>query len=84
MLFISTVVALAVPNFGRIASFLGCLNIGFSQCLPPLLHLRLRTSRLPPSPRKTFLTAVDVGLAILGFTTLVYFTVLTGRSLVEQ
>jgi len=81
LLVVSTAVALAVPNFGRIAGFLGCLNIAFAQCLPPLLHLRLRTAHLQQSPRKRLLEAIDVALTSTGVATLVYFTLLTGREL---
>ena len=81
LLLLSTLVALCIPNFGRIAGFLGCLNIVSSQLMPPLLHLRLRTLRFPASPRKLILLAVDLTLSLLGLCTLVYFTLLTGRSL---
>ena len=84
LLLVSTTAALFVPQFGRITGFLGCLNVAFAQCLPPLLHLRLRTAHLPPSPHQRLLVAVDFLLALLGLGTLAYFSALTGRALLGE
>ena len=69
----TTAIALAVPDFARIASVLGCLNIAFSQLLPPLLHLRLRSLRMAPGARRTAHVAADTVLVALGGGCLLYF-----------
>ena len=62
-----------MPDFARIASVLGCLNIAFSQLLPPLLHLRLRSLRMAPGARRTAHVAADTVLVALGGGCLLYF-----------
>mmetsp|Transcript_33892 Transcript_33892/g.89183 ORF Transcript_33892/g.89183 Transcript_33892/m.89183 type:complete len:187 (-) Transcript_33892:192-752(-) len=81
LLLLTTFLTLAVPNFESFAGFLGCLNIAFAQVLPPLVHLRLRSLRLPSGVGKWALVLVDTFMALLGLATLLYFSILTGSSL---
>mmetsp|Transcript_79833 Transcript_79833/g.239165 ORF Transcript_79833/g.239165 Transcript_79833/m.239165 type:complete len:118 (-) Transcript_79833:385-738(-) len=84
LLLLSTLIALLVPDFGRIASILGCVNLAGCQVLPPLVHLRLCSSRLEKSNKRTALITLDVMLVVIGVATLGYFTLLTARSVLND
>lgn len=87
----TTAVAVFVPNFGAMAGFLGCLNVTMAQLLPPLLHLKLISVRawhdatLPTDGgarwRRGAAVAGDAALLLLGGATLVFFSSLTGATL---
>ncbi|KAL1503470.1 hypothetical protein AB1Y20_011954 [Prymnesium parvum] len=89
ILLVTSSTACFFQGFASVAGFLGCLTIISSQLLPPLIHLRLCSwpamSSAQHSKDRSFLVywrlSVDIGFALLGGASFVYFTWLTGRQL---
>lgn len=75
---VSVVVAVLLPTFVQVLSFVGCACVGFvSFCVPPILHIRLSWKRRQDKSLSILMLLFDVVMLLWGMFATVLGTILT-------